>query len=261
MKRFRDDDLILFRYGESPDAEAIRDALATDAELARRYAELEQALASFDGIAPPDPAPEFEAELWRRLRPRLERAQPRSLWLDLVGGWRLAAAGAAALALVAGGFLAGRGAAPGPPEATGATDETHAIAAADAGAGLPDSARERVLLASVAGHLVSSERLLTDLVNHADAGTGEDERAFAEALLDSNRLYRRAAERAGQRRIVALLDQLEPVLLELANAPADLGDARRRVDDGDLLFKVRIIGGRLGTHVPAAKPIPPTANL
>jgi hypothetical protein len=60
---------------------------------------------------------------------------------------------------------------------------------------------------------------------------------------------------------VALLDQLEPVLLELANAPADLGDARRRVDDGDLLFKVRIVGGRLGTHVPAAKPIPPTANL
>jgi hypothetical protein len=258
MKRFRDDDLILFRYGESPDAEAIRDALAEDAELARRYAELEQALASFDGIVPPEPAPAFEAELWRRLRPRLERAQPRSLWLDLAGGWRWAAAGAAALALVAGGFLVGRVAAPGPPEPTDATDS---ITAADAAAGLPDSARERVLLASVAGHLVSSERLLTDLVNHADAGAGEDERAFAEALLESNRLYRRAAERAGQRRIVALLDQLEPVLLELANASADLGDARRQVDDGDLLFKVRIVGGRLGSHVPAAKPLPPTANL
>jgi hypothetical protein len=253
MKRFRDDDLILFRYGESPDAEAIRDALAADPELARRYAGLEQALAAFDGIEPPEPAPGFEAALWRSLRPRLAPAAARRPWFEGFGafsGWRLAAAAAAALALVAGGFLAGRAGAPRPEPA------------AQNAAALPEAARERVLLAAVGGHLDSSARLLTDLVNQG--GAGDDERAFAQALLDSNRLYRRAAERAGQRRIVALLDELEPVLTELANASdtqAGLDDVRRRVEDDDLLFKVRIVGGRLGTRVPAARPISPTANL
>lgn len=255
MKHFRDDDLILFRYGESPDAEAIRDALATDPELARRYAELEQTLDALDAVEAPEPAPAFEAALWRRLRPRLAApAAPERSWWSWLGagaGWRLAAAGAAALALVAGGFLAGRAGAPPPQEG-----------AAQA-AGLPDAARERVLLASVAGHLDSSERLLTGLVNDQEAGDAE-ERALAQALLDSNRLYRRAAERAGQRRIVALLDQLEPVLTELANAPAGAGgldDVRRRVEEDDLLFKVRIVGGRLETPVPAGRPLSPTSTL
>ena len=259
MKRFRDDDLILFRYGESPDAEAVRDALAADPALARRYAELEQALAALDGVEAPVPSPGYEAELWRRLRPRLAAPagqRARFEWLGALAGWRLAAAAAAALALVAGGFLAGRLAGPGRV----ATEP----AVAAAGAALPEAARERVLLASVAGHLDSSERLLTDLVNRGDAGGDDDERALAQALLESNRLYRRAAERSGQRRIVALLDQLEPVLVELAQAPAAgarLDDVRRRVEDDDLLFKVRIVGGRLGTLAPAAKPISPTAKL
>lgn len=255
MKRFPDEDLILFRYGESVDAEAIRDALAADPELARRYAELEQALAAFDGVRPPEPPPGFEAELWRRLRPRLEPPAPRPGWRDLWAGWRLAAAAAAALALVVGGFLAGRHAAAPVPGAQ---------VVAEAASGLPEAARERVLLASVAGHLASSERLLTDLVNRGDRAGGDDERAFAGALLASNRLYRRAAERAGQRRIVALLDQLEPVLTELANAPArgaEPGAVRRRVEDDDLLFKVRIVGGRLESRSPAPRPAPPTAQL
>lgn len=252
MKRFRDDDLILFRYGESPDAEAIRDALANDPELARRYEELERALAAFDAVTPPVPAPGFESALWRRLRPRLAAPATRRSWLEHFAGWRLAAAGAAALALVAGGFLAGRFA---PPAA--APDEPPAAA-------LSAGARERVLLASVVDHLGSSERLLADLVNHEDEAAGDEERAFAAALLESNRLYRSAAERAGQRRIVALLDQLEPVLAELAHAPAagaPLDDVRRRVEDDALLFKVRILGGRLGNPGADRQPLPSTQTL
>ncbi len=252
MKRFRDDDLILFRYGESPDAEAIRDALADDPDLARRYEELERALAALDTVVPPAPEPGFEAALWRRLRPRLAAPAARRSWLELSAGWRLAAAGAAVLALVAGGFLAGRFAAPAAP-----ADDP-------AGVALSAPARERVLLASVASHLGSSERLLANLVNHEDDASSDDERAFAAALLESNRLYRRAAERAGQRRIVALLDQLEPVLAELANAPAagaPLDDVRRSVEDDALLFKVRILGGRLGSPVADRQPLPSTQTL
>ena len=53
MKRFSDDDLILFRYGESPEPEAVREALAADRALAARYAELERLLSTVD-LATPD---------------------------------------------------------------------------------------------------------------------------------------------------------------------------------------------------------------
>ena len=47
----------------------------------------------------------------------------------------------------------------------------------------------------------------------------------------------------------ALLDELEPLLLELANsaeaAPEDLAAAQRRIEHTDLLFKLRVTGGRL----------------
>jgi hypothetical protein len=78
-------------------------------------------------------------------------------------------------------------------------------------------------------------------------GTLGDERAWAEALLSSNRLYRRAAERAGQRRVAALLLELEPVLTELANAPSSLDGSgpREQIRERDLLFKVRITRNNL----------------
>ena len=62
---------------------------------------------------------------------------------------------------------------------------------------LPPAARDRVLQAALADHLDSSQRLLLEVANGA---TSLDEgRAGAETLLSANRLYRRAAEHAGQR--------------------------------------------------------------
>jgi hypothetical protein len=102
------------------------------------------------------------------------------------------------------------------------------------------------------------------VVNREPSSGAESEREIAAALLSSNRLYRQAAERAGQRRIVVLLDQLEPVLLELANAPAGGtgdGDVRHLVESEDLLFKVRIVGGRLETRALGPMPLFPTTQL
>jgi hypothetical protein len=45
-----------------------------------------------------------------------------------------------------------------------------------------------------------------------------------------------------------VLDDLEPFLLELAHAPAasaDLGPLRERIDESDLLFKVRVLTDRM----------------
>jgi hypothetical protein len=76
-------------------------------------------------------------------------------------------------------------------------------------------------------------------------GDLEIEQQWAATLLASNRLYRRAAERSGQRRIAALLADLEPLFLELTHAgdPGVAGSvdtARERLESRDLLFKVRV---------------------
>ncbi|MFP5286984.1 MAG: hypothetical protein ACLGI9_14680, partial [Thermoanaerobaculia bacterium] len=59
-----------------------------------------------------------------------------------------------------------------------------------------------------------------------------------------------STRQGGRPRLAALLDELEPFLLELANAPAEprgeeLQDLRRRVRERALLFKVRVVGERL----------------
>jgi hypothetical protein len=257
MKRFSDDDLILFRYGESPEPEAVRDALAADPQLAARYAELERALAAVDLADVPEAPPGFETELWARLRPELtpRRRSPVRVWAGSLRALPALWPVAAAFVLVAGGFLAGRWARETPAAVS--------AAAVPAPSALSPEARDRVLFASVASHLDSSERLLVDLVNRTDeSATLPDERAFAEALLESNRLYRRAAERAGERRIVDLLDRLEPVLLELVHSPAEgeVRDLRRQVETGDLLFRVRIVGANLESR-PPARPAPSTPQL
>lgn len=258
MKRFRDDDLILFRYGESPCADAIRAALADDPELARRYAEIERLLDAADLVPEPEPIEGLEQRAWRRLRPQLDAAPAAATpWRFGPAAWRLGALGAMGLLVLVVAFALGRWSGPELLPGEQATRPAPAE-------GFDAGARQRVLLASVAGHLDASERLLTELVNREPEAGSQSERELAAALLSSNRLYRQAAERAGQRRIVALLDQLEPVLLELANAPAGGAgdrDARRLVESEDLLFKVRIVGGRLETRALGPMPMFPTTQL
>src|SRR6185503_14633889 len=65
-----DEDLVLYHYGESPDAEAITACLARSAEAQARYAELRALLAAADEWTPELPA-NFEEGLWQRLQPRL----------------------------------------------------------------------------------------------------------------------------------------------------------------------------------------------
>ncbi len=71
------------------------------------------------------------------------------------------------------------------------------------------------------------------------------ERVRARDLLDENRLLRETASRDGDHVHAALLDDLERVLLDIANsgpkhASRDLEDLRERVDNEGLLFKIRI---------------------
>ena len=63
--------------------------------------------------------------------------------------------------------------------------------------------------------------------------------------MNENRLLRQSALHMGDTYHAALLDDLERVLLDIANSPADLpaddlGVLQRRIESQGLLFKVRV---------------------
>jgi hypothetical protein len=116
---------------------------------------------------------------------------------------------------------------------------------------LDSNGRERVLLTALDDHFQRSEMLLVELLN---APTSDAEltfqRATADDLLDSGRLYRVAAEQNGNLRLAAMLEDLESVLVEVARSPdaADpraLGPVRDRIESDDLLFKVRVVSQQI----------------
>jgi len=228
-----DEELILHFYGEHAAAAELERELAADPELARRYAALRRDLLALDGLKAPEPRPGLEARMWARVSSSLE---PRSPRFALPTGWLgWAAVSAAVLVVAFGGFLAGRTVRTRPTE----------ISVAETLKALPPAARDRVLQAALADHLDSSQRLLLEVANGAPSL--DEERASASTLLSANRLYRRAAERAGQRRVAAVLAEIEPLLTQLADAPEsfDLTTTRAQIESGDLLFKVRITRNNL----------------
>ena len=113
-------------------------------------------------------------------------------------------------------------------------------------AGISSEAQARVFFDSLSEHLDRSEILLAEVAN-AQPGPDVLRRAQATArdLADDNRLLRLASNRAGDMSRSALLEDLERILLSVANAPAnfspdDLSDLQKRIDEQGLLFKVRI---------------------
>jgi hypothetical protein len=233
MAKRPDEELILLYYGEHPERAALERELTEDPELSRRYEKLRRDLRGLDTLQVPEPRPGLEGRMWARVQPELQR--PRRRFTVPAGwpSWAAVAAGVMAVALV--GFLAGRSTQPPPTE----------VAVVENLRALPPDARDRVLQAALADHLEDSQRLLLEVSNGSASLNGE--RAWAETLLSANRLYRRAALRAGQNRVAAMLAELEPLLTQLAESPEsfDLHDARERIESADLLFKVTIARNNL----------------
>jgi hypothetical protein len=194
------------------------------AECRECQAGLEQLRDLLDGVRD-FPVPErgdgYGRDVWARLEPRLDRPA-RTSWL----GWRLLAPAFTVLLLLAfiGGMLTQR----------------------QRQAGLSPQDRERIFLLAMSDHLERSQIALTQLLNGTPETTDLTfERARARDLLDENRLLRETASRDGDHVHAALLDDLERVLLDVANsgpkhASRDLDELRQRVDNEGLLFKIRI---------------------
>jgi hypothetical protein len=235
MKHLSEEQLVMLYYGEE---DGLRGHLAHCEPCRVQYQALEAALAGVD-LPVPERGEEYGAEVWRRVRPRLEAAAPRpAFWRALLVPRRWAVAAAMAM-LVMGAFIAGRfwpwhgaGQAAGP---------------------VAPQVRERILLVAVGDHLERSQMVLLELMNTKSQDDSVDisnERQRARDLIASNRLYRQTAARSGDPGVANVLDDLERVLLEIAHSPSQLSsheleELRKRVEAQGILFKVRVIDSQL----------------
>jgi hypothetical protein len=231
-----DEDLILHYYGEAASPAEIEAALA-DPEVAARWQDLRRALDAVPReVAVPERGADYGEAMWRRLRRQLpERPGRRSWWSGWEPDLRWAVA-AALLALLVGAFWAG-GLWRERTEPTVAVGEV---------------AVDRVLLIAVAEYLERTERLFVEVANLPASGELDLslERQWAQRLTGAGRLYRQAAVQAGALDLAYLLQEVEPLLLELAHSgPQPSGEEaaelRDRLAREDLLFKLRIVGRRL----------------
>src|SRR5687768_9194534 len=232
-----EDELILHYYGETeaPDEARIGSHLASCAECRFANQQLRQVMTLVDSAAPVEAPPGFERIAWARLEPALD--QPKRGWFVWVPQLALGG-GVAALVMVA--FLAGRFTSSEP---AGMTTPASPVAAASP---------ERVLLAELCDHLDRTQMMRVELANAdtdpADVLAGEQGRAGD--LVAASRLIRQSAEQSGDVVIADVLEDLERVLLEIANSPADassndLTDLQSRITDQDLLFRLRVIASEM----------------
>jgi hypothetical protein len=178
-----------------------------------------------------EPDAEFERSVWARLAPRIPHREPAG-WFRVPRLW-VAAAAVSALLILA--FIAGRTTYNPQPSIT---------------AGLSSQARERILEISLADHLDRAGMLLTEISN---AGDFAAERPRAQDLVEEGRLMRQTLARQGASPTLTFLDEVERVLLEVANAPdsvspREVEELQQRIASGSLLFKVRIIESNLRTQ-------------
>jgi hypothetical protein len=240
-----EDDLILHFYGDDDAAEEARvDAhLHACASCQATWVEFRETMQMVDAAHVPEPGAGFERIVWARLQPALAEARPRrQRWL----AWPrlLAPLGAAAVVVVAGVVTVHLtlGARQSAPVATTAAVSAPLDAKSAA------LQRERVLLTALNGHFDEAQLVLTELMN-APEGSNADfsfARQTAGDLVASGRLYRATAERNGNVRLAAMLDELETVLTDVAQTPdrmdqADLQSLRSRITSSNLLFKVQAL--------------------
>ncbi len=239
------DDLVLYLYGEADHPAVLEAHLAGCAACRAAFESMRAALGAVRAEEPPDRGGDYGARVWERLEPRLA--------LSGTGGarWprRLLFTGALAASLLLAFLLGRHSPRPGVEGTSGPV-------------------RERILLVAVGDHLERSQVVLLELLN-ADPKDPVDvsaERRSAEDLLPANRLYRQAAVRTGEPEVARVLEELERVLVEVANGPSELGPEetlalRRRIESQGVLFKVRVIGSQIRERQKQAAPGPRKVEL
>jgi hypothetical protein len=245
MNHLSEDEFVSLYYGDdrSPEIQQLESHVAACAECRKELQRLTAFLGAIH-IPIPEPARDYEDEVWRRLRPMLPDATGKpARWF---GPWKWAAAVAMA-ALVFAAFSVGRWF-----ERSAEVANANMPVRNVSGDSLQMASRERALLLAVGGHLERAQFMLIELGNTAPSPTMDisSERDAAQALLPDNRLYRETATQLADVQIATLLDELERLLLDLSHRPAmisraDFDEIRDRIETQGILFKVRIAGSEL----------------
>jgi hypothetical protein len=234
-----EDELILQYYGEieRADHSRVESHLASCAECQFAQAKLRRVMTLVDSAAPVEAPLGFERTAWARLEPALDAN--RSGWKTFFWFPQWALAGGVA-ALVVAAFVAGRFSG-GDPAVT--TTPSAAVAEVEPA---------RVLQTAVGEHLDRTQMMLVELANAETDGADvlAGERVRAEDLVAANRVIRYSALQSGDGQVVDILEDLERVLLEIANAPAnatsnDLTVLQSRITREDLLFRLRVIASEM----------------
>jgi len=236
MKHWTAEELWQYREGNVRGREKMAAHLEECAECRAELARLDAVFAALDTMPVPDPGDDYGTRVWRQIAPRL--GEPRAKWWQewFVPRHLAVAAGMAALAIVA--FYFGRISKPTPAH----------LVDADAAS----TVRERVLVVAVGEHLGKSEMVLVELSNAQPAENGKklinisSEQKRAENLVEENRLYRQTAVEGGDNAMASTLDELERVLLDVANSPSEVTPAQfeamqKRIAERGILLKVRVV--------------------
>jgi len=234
MKHRTEEELIAYRDGEANEREGIAAHLQECAECREELARIEAVFRTLDAMPIPDPGEDYGERVWQRIAPKLEEKKAH-WWESLFVPQRLVVYGGV-VALVILAFVAGRITRQPPPIG----DQADAA-----------KVRERVLVVAVGQHLGRTEMVLMELENAPDqkgrktVNIAETQRR-AEDLVEENRLYRQTALKEGDQAMAGTLDELERVLLDIANSPEELTPAafetiRKRIEAQGLLFKVRVV--------------------
>jgi hypothetical protein len=235
MKHKTEEELFAYREGEMKGRETIAAHLQECGECRAELERIEEVFQALNAMPVPDPGEDYGAKVWRQIANRLPEKRA-SWWAGWFAPRRLMALGVAAALLVL-AFYAGR---KTSPKVGG--DEI-----ADAG-----KVRERVLVVAVGQHLGKSEMILMELSNARPADTGKKlinistAQRRAEDLVEENRLYRQTALNGGDNAIASTLDELQRVLLDVANSPAEVTPAQfesiqKRIAAQGILLKVRVV--------------------
>jgi hypothetical protein len=239
MNHLSQEDIVAAYYGEPGSEEHLAACAECRAELARLATVLDRVTAP----EVPEPAGDYEDRVWQRLRWRMRSEAKKNRF---TGVMKWTAVAAVTFVAFCTGLLWRNKPSPVQIEANVRQTQT-----AQPVSNTPNTQaqRDRILLVVVNDHFDRSERVLVELTNLTPQEGPIDidaERAVAEELLTSNRLYRRTALDRGEESVATLLDELEPVLMQIAHAPNDmtadeLRRIQKRVEAKGLVFKLRVV--------------------
>jgi hypothetical protein len=253
MSHLTEEQLIAYQDGEPNGRENSAAHLRECPECREELRRIEAVFTALDAIPVSEPGEDYERRLWQQLSPKLSEKQAR-WWEGLLQPRRLVVVGAFA-ALVVLSFFLGRNS--NHPGTGGDVADTAKV-------------RERVLVVAVGDHLGRSEMVLVELTN-TEPKKGQKlvnisaEQKRAENLVDENRLYRQTALREGDTAMANTLEELERVLLDIANSPDEVTPAQfeslqKRIESKEILFKVRVVHQDLREREKPVKPSPAQEN-